>query len=107
VTPAGRCRDWVEKRWLETETFNGRLRYRLSPYSLRALRFVRELVEGFDISFRALLSCHDFVGKPEKLRIGHPALVGEPLLFFPAGSFRSFLHSAGFLGSVLPFEQRE
>jgi len=25
---------------------NGRLRYRLSPYSLRALRFVRELVEG-------------------------------------------------------------
>ncbi len=46
VTPAERCRDWVEKRWLETETLNGRLRYRLSPYSLRALRFVRELVEG-------------------------------------------------------------
>lgn len=46
VTPAERCRDWVEKRWLETETFNGRLRYRLSPYSLRALQFVRELVEG-------------------------------------------------------------
>ncbi|WP_066374960.1 DUF3375 family protein [Herbidospora mongoliensis] len=40
------CRDWVEKRWLETETLNGRLRYRLSPHSLRALRFVRELIEG-------------------------------------------------------------
>lgn len=46
VTPAERCRDWVDNRWLETETLNGRLRYRLSPYSLRALRFVRELVEG-------------------------------------------------------------
>ncbi|MFJ6199885.1 DUF3375 family protein [Micromonospora sp. NPDC092111] len=46
VTPADHCRDWIEKRWLETETLNGRLRYRLSPYSLRALRFVRELVEG-------------------------------------------------------------
>lgn len=46
VTPAEHCRDWVEKRWLETETLSGRLRYRLSPYSLRALRFVRELVEG-------------------------------------------------------------
>ncbi|MCS7480385.1 DUF3375 domain-containing protein [Umezawaea endophytica] len=46
VAPAEHCRDWVEKRWLETETLNGRLRYRLSPYSLRALRFVRELVEG-------------------------------------------------------------
>ncbi|WP_221467028.1 DUF3375 family protein [Saccharopolyspora phatthalungensis] len=46
VAPADHCRDWVEKRWLETETLNGRLRYRLSPYSLRALRFVRELVEG-------------------------------------------------------------
>jgi hypothetical protein len=46
VTPAERRRDWVEKRWLETETLNGRLRYRLSPYSLRALRFVHELVEG-------------------------------------------------------------
>jgi Protein of unknown function (DUF3375). len=46
VTPADHCRDWVEKRWLETATLNGRLRYRLSPYSLRALRFVRELVEG-------------------------------------------------------------
>lgn len=46
VTPAEHCRDWVEKRWLETETLNGRLRYRISPYSLRALRFVRDLVEG-------------------------------------------------------------
>lgn len=46
VTPAEHCRDWVDKRWLETETSNGRLRYRLSPHSLRALRFVRELVEG-------------------------------------------------------------
>ncbi|MBO4207557.1 DUF3375 family protein [Micromonospora echinofusca] len=46
LTPAEHCRDWVDKRWLETETLNGRLRYRLSPYSLRALRIVRELVEG-------------------------------------------------------------
>lgn len=46
VTPAEHCRGWVEKRWLETETLNGRLRYRLSPYALRALRFVRELIEG-------------------------------------------------------------
>jgi hypothetical protein len=46
VTPSEHCRDWIEKRWLETETLNGRLRYRLSPYSMRALRFVRELVEG-------------------------------------------------------------
>ncbi len=46
VTPAEHCRGWVEKRWLETETVNGRLRYRLSPHSLRALKFVRELVEG-------------------------------------------------------------
>jgi hypothetical protein len=46
VTPAEHCRGWVEKRWLETETLSGRLRYRLSPYSLRALGFVRELVEG-------------------------------------------------------------
>lgn len=46
LTPAQQCRDWVDKRWLETETVNGRLRYRLSPHSLRALRFVRELVEG-------------------------------------------------------------
>ena len=46
VTSAERCRDWVEKRWLETETVNGRLRYRLSSYSLRALRFVREIAEG-------------------------------------------------------------
>jgi hypothetical protein len=46
VTPAEHCRGWVEKRWLETETLNGRLRYRLSPHSLRALQFVRELVEG-------------------------------------------------------------
>ncbi len=46
VTPAEHCRGWVERRWLETETLNGRLRYRLSPHSLRALRFVREIVEG-------------------------------------------------------------
>ncbi|WP_433221052.1 DUF3375 family protein [Dactylosporangium sp. CS-047395] len=46
LTPAEHCRDWIDKRWLETEALNGRLRYRLSPYSLRALRFVRELVEG-------------------------------------------------------------
>src|SRR5262249_17982937 len=46
VTPAEHCRDWVEKRWLETETLNGRLRSRLSPCSLGAVRFVRELVDG-------------------------------------------------------------
>lgn len=46
VSPVEHCRKWVEARWLETETVNGRLRYRLSPYSLRALRFVREVVEG-------------------------------------------------------------
>jgi hypothetical protein len=44
--PAEHCRKWVESRWLETETESGRLRYRLSPHSLRALRIVREIVEG-------------------------------------------------------------
>ena len=46
VTPAEHCRDGSTSAGLETETLNGRLRYRLPPYSLRALRFVRELVEG-------------------------------------------------------------
>lgn len=46
LAPADYCRDWVEKRWLETEMQHSRLRYRLSPYTLRALRFVRELLEG-------------------------------------------------------------
>ncbi|WP_163508982.1 DUF3375 family protein [Fodinicola acaciae] len=45
-SPAEHCRRWVEARWLETEIEAGRLRYRLSPYSLRALRIVREIVEG-------------------------------------------------------------
>lgn len=45
-SPAEHCRSWVESRWLETETESGRLRYRLSPHALRALRIVREVVEG-------------------------------------------------------------
>lgn len=43
---ADHCRRWVESRWLETETQSGRLRYRLSPHALRALRIVREIVAG-------------------------------------------------------------
>lgn len=45
-TPAEHCKKWVEDRWLETEMDAGRLRYRLSAYSLRALQFVREIVDG-------------------------------------------------------------
>lgn len=45
-SPAEHCRKWVESRWLETEIQSGRLRYRLSPHALRALRIVREIVEG-------------------------------------------------------------
>ncbi|WP_029146012.1 DUF3375 family protein [Microbacterium luticocti] len=45
-SPAEYCRKWVDDRWLETEYDNGRVHYRLSPYSLRAIQFVREVVEG-------------------------------------------------------------
>lgn len=44
-TPAAHCAWWVERRWLETEMSDGGVRYRLSPYSLRALRFVREVAD--------------------------------------------------------------
>lgn len=46
VDPVDLCREWVDKRWLETETVEGRVRYRLSPHALRALRVVHDLVEG-------------------------------------------------------------
>ena len=36
----------VKQRWLDTEMSDSGARYRLSPYSLRALRFVREIAEG-------------------------------------------------------------
>ena len=45
-SPAEYCRKWVDDRWLETEYDGGRVHYRLSPYSLRAIQFVREIVEG-------------------------------------------------------------
>lgn len=45
-SPNARCAAWVARKWLETEMVDGRVRYRLSPYSLRALRFVREVAEG-------------------------------------------------------------
>ncbi len=45
-SPSEHCRKWVDSRWLETEVADGRTRYRLSPHSLRALRFVREIAEG-------------------------------------------------------------
>jgi hypothetical protein len=63
VTPAEHCREWVEKRWLETETLNGRLRYRLSPYSLRALRFVRELVEGETTGFSKINETTEWISR--------------------------------------------
>ncbi|MCI9889849.1 DUF3375 family protein [Micrococcales bacterium 31B] len=40
------CRDWIDKKWLSTETRGGRLRYRLSHHSLRALSLVRETLAG-------------------------------------------------------------
>lgn len=46
VTPSERCRKWIEARWLDTETVDGRLRYLLTEHSLRALEFVRQMVEG-------------------------------------------------------------
>lgn len=45
-SPSARCSWWVAQRWLETEMVDGRVRYRLSPYSMRALRLVREVADG-------------------------------------------------------------
>jgi hypothetical protein len=45
-SPSSRCAWWVKQRWLDTEMSDSGIRYRLSPYSLRALRFVREIAEG-------------------------------------------------------------
>jgi hypothetical protein len=45
-SPGSRCASWVKQRWLDTEMSETGVRYRLSPYSLRALRFVREIAEG-------------------------------------------------------------
>ncbi len=45
-SPSSRCAWWVKQRWLDTEMSDTGVRYRLSPYSLRALRFVREIAEG-------------------------------------------------------------
>ena len=45
-SPSARCASWVKQRWLDTEMSDTGVRYRLSPYSLRALRFVREIAEG-------------------------------------------------------------
>jgi hypothetical protein len=45
-SPSSRCAWWVKQRWLDTEMADSGARYRLSPYSLRALRFVREVAEG-------------------------------------------------------------
>jgi len=45
-SPGEHCRRWIDSGWLETEVADGRTRYRLSPHSLRALRFVREITDG-------------------------------------------------------------
>jgi hypothetical protein len=45
-SPSSRCAWWVRQRWLDTEMSDSGARYRLSPYALRALRFVREIAEG-------------------------------------------------------------
>lgn len=45
-SPAEHCRKWVDDRWLDTEYEDGRLRYRISAYALRAIQIVRELVDG-------------------------------------------------------------
>jgi hypothetical protein len=47
--PADYCRGWVDSRWLVRSRPNGRegrAEYRLSQYSLQALRIVRELVDA-------------------------------------------------------------
>jgi hypothetical protein len=45
-SPSSSCAWWVRQRWLDTEMSDSGVRYRLSPYSLRALRLVREIAEG-------------------------------------------------------------
>jgi hypothetical protein len=48
TSPAEYCRSWVDSRWLvrtRASSGEGRARYRLSQYSLQALRIVRELAE--------------------------------------------------------------
>jgi len=45
-SPAEHCRKWVDDRWLDTDYEEGRLRYRISAYALRAIQIVRELVDG-------------------------------------------------------------
>lgn len=48
TSPAEYCRSWVDSRWLvrtRAGAGEGRARYRLSQYSLQALRIVRELAE--------------------------------------------------------------
>lgn len=45
-TPAEHCAKWVNRKWLDTEFVDGRVRYVLSASSLRALEFVREVAEG-------------------------------------------------------------
>lgn len=45
-SPASYCAVWVKQRWLDTEVMDGRVRYRLSAYALRALKFVREIADG-------------------------------------------------------------
>jgi hypothetical protein len=47
--PADYCRSWVDSRWLvrsRPHDREGRAEYRLSQYSLQALRIVRELVDA-------------------------------------------------------------
>jgi Protein of unknown function (DUF3375) len=45
-SPSAYCSRWVKRRWLDTEMTDSGVRYRLSPHSLRALRFVREIADG-------------------------------------------------------------
>src|SRR5215475_5908524 len=45
LSPGARCAWWVKQRWLDTEMSDSGVRYRLSPYSLWALRFVREIAD--------------------------------------------------------------
>jgi hypothetical protein len=45
-SPSAYCARWVKRRWLDTEMSDAGVRYRLSSYSLRALRFVREIAAG-------------------------------------------------------------
>ena len=45
-SPSAPCAWWVKQRWLDTEMSDSGVRYRLSPYSLRALRFVGRSPRG-------------------------------------------------------------